>query len=579
MDRICAWTGGHPYLTQRVARGAARKGGRFEDVERVVREQLLAPGAARIGTRCSAHVRAWFGEPSRPSRRAAKLLQKLAAGGKVAEPADAAVAERLWLSGTVRVDRERSSAFATASSRSSWRRGWLKPKSGAPKWLAAAAVLLVALAAGGYWYTQRLPVADIETLTSAAAELDAVEEAYRRLRGLPGFAERADELWLAALDRQSRAATTLAAAVAADTRLRDAAGPRRSRGPLARRVLAAPRPRAGPRGAARCRDLARAARRGFARRGTRPRRPIWPSSSATTTRGSSGRCASRARPSIGTWRSHDAAVVSIDAEQQASAHTVRCRSERRRSGAAPVALTALEHRADARARDRRRGNRGRARVVAGRAARGGGRAARDAGGAERSRGRAPGPAQRRRARRDVSLFQASQGSPLAQLADEGVRGVWRLDRRRPRGRQHRRVRRLGPQLRRQRRARRSARAPSRFPIRTRGETVNVQAVGDRAVAWPISPGVIGTVALWNLATGQLEHDFTLPAAPREVALDPDGRARARRDGRQLMLWNVADGALVARIGTRDRVRAAAGVFGRRRLCRDRRARRRRESPV
>ena len=45
--------------------------------------------------------------------------------------------------------------------------------------VAAAAVLLVALAAGAFWYTQRLPVADVETLTSATAELPAVVERAR----------------------------------------------------------------------------------------------------------------------------------------------------------------------------------------------------------------------------------------------------------------------------------------------------------------------------------------------------------------------------------------------------------------
>src|SRR5205814_1945109 len=42
MDRVTVWTGGHPYLTQKVARSVIRKGGKLEDVERVVHEQLLA---------------------------------------------------------------------------------------------------------------------------------------------------------------------------------------------------------------------------------------------------------------------------------------------------------------------------------------------------------------------------------------------------------------------------------------------------------------------------------------------------------------------------------------------------------
>jgi hypothetical protein len=46
LDRIYVWTGGQPYLTQKVARGVARKGGRLEDVERIVNEQFLGPSAA-----------------------------------------------------------------------------------------------------------------------------------------------------------------------------------------------------------------------------------------------------------------------------------------------------------------------------------------------------------------------------------------------------------------------------------------------------------------------------------------------------------------------------------------------------
>ena len=166
MDRICAWTGGHPYLTQRVARGVARRGGRLEDVERAVREQLLAPGAADKDP-LLADVRAWLGEASRPARRATKLLHRLVAGAKVSQPADAEVWERLWLSGAVRVDAERKLGVRNRIVKELVAAGWLKQKAGAARWLAAAAALLVVLAAGGYWYTQYLPVADIETLTSA----------------------------------------------------------------------------------------------------------------------------------------------------------------------------------------------------------------------------------------------------------------------------------------------------------------------------------------------------------------------------------------------------------------------------
>ena len=154
MDRIRAWTGGHPYLTQRVARSVARKGGRLEDVERVIRDQLLAPEAANKDP-FLAHVRARLAAPSRPARRATRLLHTLAGGGAVAPPADAAVADCLWLSGTVAIDAERRLRVRNRIIKELVATGWLKSKNGASKWLAAAAVLLAVLAAGGYWYTQQ----------------------------------------------------------------------------------------------------------------------------------------------------------------------------------------------------------------------------------------------------------------------------------------------------------------------------------------------------------------------------------------------------------------------------------------
>ena len=50
-------------------------------------------------------------------------------------------------------------------------------------------------------------------------------------------------------------------------------------------------------------------------------------------------------------------------------------------------------------------------------------------------------------------------------------------------------------------------------------------------------------------TGALEHDLTMPEPPREVALDPTGARVLAATDRLLLVWNVADGARVARVGT------------------------------
>src|SRR5690606_16119711 len=68
------------YLTQRIARGVARKGGRLEDVDRVVREQFLAPGAAEKDPYLN-RIRMLL------TRRGARPGQALALLGKIARGA------------------------------------------------------------------------------------------------------------------------------------------------------------------------------------------------------------------------------------------------------------------------------------------------------------------------------------------------------------------------------------------------------------------------------------------------------------------------------------------------------------
>ena len=546
MDRICAWTGGHPYLTQRLARSVARTGGRLEDVERVVREQMLVLDSAEKDP-LLAHARAWLGEASQPARRATRALQKLAAGRKVVQPADMAVRERLWLSGTVRVDADNRLRIRNRIVKELVAAGWLKTPSHAPQWLAAAAVVVIAVAAGAYWYTQTLPSADLETLASPAAELEAAEQAYGRLRGLPGFEERADALWLAALERSSRAATTLPAALAADRRLRelpgqDAAADRllsdfwlrraRERAHLEQReaaILLAQRaaalPAAEPAAAAYLAELA-------GDDYSRLERTL--------------RLA--ATPEYWDMSFARGELVSVDAAQQAHKTPFGAAAGLGTLGTAPRQLTALEHSAltrelvvdgDGTAGELElslavlHGAAGELLVTL---------TAPSGAAAAVTVPRSDGAAV------ETFLLQGAGGSPLGLLADESVRGAWRLtvvDR----------VAgstgllggwglRFGEII-----ARDDPAEPLSIPDPVRSEDVNVLAVGDRAVAWPASPGAVGSLAVWNLATGQLEHDLTLPAPPVRVALDPQGERVLAATERVLSLWKVDDGALVARVAT------------------------------
>ncbi len=547
MDRICVWTGGHPYLTQRVARSVARKGGRLEDVERVVREQLLTPEAADKDPLLG-HVRAFLGEPSRAARRATKLLHKLAAGGKVAQPADAPVWERLWLSGTVHVDAQRKLRTRNRIIKELVASRWLKTERGGWRFVAAAAVLLAVLAAGGYWYTQRLPVADIATLTSATAEPSAVEDAYRRLRGLPGFAQRADELWLEALGRQSRAATTLAAASAADARLRALPG----QDATADRLLSEFWLR-------RAREQAHAEQRDAAillaqRAAALPAADPGAAAYLAELVGDDYATLERSLRLTGSpeyWHVlfAQATLVSIDAEQQVSRTPFGAAAGTRTPASAPPKLTALEHVALTRELDiEGEGTAGEFELSLA--------VQHAAAGELLVTLTAPSGAEAALSvpRSDGMLvetfsFQAAQGSPLAQLADEGLRGVWRLtvvDRAAGNsGVFGGWAFRFGDNVNARRLA--GAHRDSGSAARRSGQRAGGRR-SRRRVAGLAGRHRYGG-ALESRALGSWQHDLTLSAAPLQVALDATGTRVLAATDRALSLWNAADGSLVARVAT------------------------------
>ena len=181
MDRVCVWTHGHPYLTQKVARGVARKGGKLEDVERVVREQLLLPGALQDEPTVQ-HARALLTARTPAARQARKVLRRVARGAKVVPPRDPAVLDVLRLSGVAGVDAGGALRYRNRIFKEVLGARWLKTVTpiGWGRWAAAAAIFAVA-ALGVFWYSEYLPRPYIRTLTDPRADRAAVEDAYRRL--------------------------------------------------------------------------------------------------------------------------------------------------------------------------------------------------------------------------------------------------------------------------------------------------------------------------------------------------------------------------------------------------------------
>ncbi len=232
MDRVCAWTSGHPYLTQQVARAVENKGGKLEDVERVVHEQLLVPAALNQSPLVAARERLSARRPA--ARRALGILRRVARGTKVVPPREAGVRDVLLLSGVVgmqdgvlgyrnRIVRE---AFGTRWVKSVAPLGW--------RTVAAAAAAVALLGAAGFAYWNYVPRYYERVLLDAGADPAAVDAAYNGLHRLPGFRARADQLLAQALRRRSSDATDVDALVSTDTALRALPGQTR----VADRLLA-----------------------------------------------------------------------------------------------------------------------------------------------------------------------------------------------------------------------------------------------------------------------------------------------------------------------------------------------------
>ena len=224
MDRIYAWTSGQPYLTQKIARAVARKGGKLADVERVVHDLLLAPRASQEEPHLS-HIRALLAERVPVTRQVLTRLVKLAKGTDVQDEAASAAVELLLLAGIVRKDASGALKFSNRVYARVFDERWAKSEMPV-NWrgyaaLAAGLAIAVWLP---YWYTQVLPRPYIETLTVVTQDYEVAEAAYARLARLPFFGATADRLLADVTARRSRRAETIAEALAADTVFRDSLG-------------------------------------------------------------------------------------------------------------------------------------------------------------------------------------------------------------------------------------------------------------------------------------------------------------------------------------------------------------------
>lgn len=559
LERIHAWTGGQPYLTQKVARGVARKGGLLRDVDRVVREQFLGPGGA-VGDPLLSHVRTVLTQSPPRTRQALALLGKIAKGAAVPDEPTSPPRELLSLSGvTARgaggMLRYRNRIFAEV-----FDARWVD--SARPfDWRGAGAVaaLLAVAVVVPIWYSQFLPRPYERTLSVVTADFAVAEDAYQKLHRLPGFAGTADRLMAEAMTRRSRSAAGYADVQAADRILRKLPGRQALADSLLgeywlRRATAATHE--GRRDEAllfamRALPGAKAAARGLAgeligddyrRLGGSFRldgppahwRVDWPAERVTivdpahraarlvldgaAAGAPAGKGRSAAQPLLVqlpgrlTALQHVPVTRELSVEDAGSAGAFRLSVRVQHAGANDLLATLAA-----------------------------------------PSGASVGlPLVQQSPGQEIYSFSATGRSPLLSLADEPRRGVWRLTLvdREPGGvgallswslsfSSGGHVWRDSPEQ--------GVAIPD--PVRTEQVRVTLSPDGRRAVAEPARAGADGELAVWDLTDGRLMHDLHVGAAPDHVEFNADDSRLIVVAGKHLMLWDVASGKPVAELAT------------------------------
>ena len=211
LDRIYYWTGGHPYLSQKLARAVSREQltvGISEHVDRLALQQL----AGRAALHSEPHMSHIHREIVKDEKRREGLLNlygKIRKGIEVAADLGSPLHRRLIAVGLLAIDEEGSLRVRNRLYKAVFTARWANenlPTHWRPPVIAAAVVL--AIIAVPFWYTQLLPKTYVRVLTSDTVALETAQEAYINMRSFPGHVASADNVYRSFLIGRAGTATS-----------------------------------------------------------------------------------------------------------------------------------------------------------------------------------------------------------------------------------------------------------------------------------------------------------------------------------------------------------------------------------
>lgn len=197
------WTGGHPYLTQKLCDLISKTGNGATSeqmVDRIVEEEFLTPEAGRTEHNLT-FVRDRI---LRDSRKGAllRLYLRIVRGEKITDDTRSPIHTALKLSGLMVARRGGALTVRNRIYEQVFTERWAKEAMPANWNRRVAVASMAALLLGfGIWYQIFLPRPYIEALQSASEDYPA--QAYAELHKIPGYAGKADELLAKYWDRRA----------------------------------------------------------------------------------------------------------------------------------------------------------------------------------------------------------------------------------------------------------------------------------------------------------------------------------------------------------------------------------------
>ncbi len=231
LERIHFWTGGQPYLTQKLARAVARARMRDTDlsdpafiVDALTYRLYLNPASLQNEPHLS-YLHQTLTEPRRETDELLTVYGKVRKGGKVIVDPESAAQRRLLTHGLLVPTRGGTLAVRNRVYHQVFTSRWANEQLPF-RWrrISMVAVIATLLVLVPIWYQQFLPRPWTRVLASTTATLEEARSAHAALSRLPGHGATADRMLLDFLSRMSRGSSDVAAVEAADRLLRTLPG-------------------------------------------------------------------------------------------------------------------------------------------------------------------------------------------------------------------------------------------------------------------------------------------------------------------------------------------------------------------